>query len=314
MRRSEKQKILWDHLESCPKTSGLYDLCDVLGSCGEATFYRILRELRDAGYEIPCDSKGNYSLSQKDLETRARSSELGYEEAAALLLLFDRLERENTRVQALNSRGQSFPKRISSLRDAIPRELRDKVRWLSHRGRAAQPQIFSALLEIIAKRQQCEIQREGQDRRISPIRLISYRDVWYLDAFCHMRGELRSFALDRISSVRALADKAKIPLKSAEITQHFESSFGIFSGAATQTAVLHFSGSVLKFISNETWHPKQVSKKLSEDLLEISFPIGDKFEELVGSILSVGSGVKVIAPESLQAAVKAELKKALKQY
>src|SRR5690606_26159407 len=41
---------------------------------------------------------------------------------------------------------------------------------------------------------------EISERIVSPQRLVHYRDNWYLDAWCHSRDALRTFALDRIRS------------------------------------------------------------------------------------------------------------------
>jgi predicted DNA-binding transcriptional regulator YafY len=42
------------------------------------------------------------------------------------------------------------------------------------------------------------------EREVSPQRLTHYRDNWYLDAWCHLREGLRTFALDAIRNVRQL--------------------------------------------------------------------------------------------------------------
>src|SRR4051812_45834935 len=39
------------------------------------------------------------------------------------------------------------------------------------------------------------------EREVSPQRLVHYRDNWYLDAWCHLRTDLRSFAVDAIRDV-----------------------------------------------------------------------------------------------------------------
>lgn len=44
-------------------------------------------------------------------------------------------------------------------------------------------------------------------REISPQRLVYYRDNWYLDAWCHQKAALRTFAVDSIKEVERL-DKA----------------------------------------------------------------------------------------------------------
>src|SRR5476651_654139 len=72
------------------------------------------------------------------------------------------------------------------------------------------PEIVSATLN----RAQIEIgyrdrtRNETTCRTLSPQRLLHYRDNWYLDAWCHLRDELRRFALDRIQSVTVLATPA----------------------------------------------------------------------------------------------------------
>jgi hypothetical protein len=47
-------------------------------------------------------------------------------------------------------------------------------------------------------------QRHTSQREISPQRLTHYRDNWYLDAWCHLRDELRSFAVDAIKTVKTI--------------------------------------------------------------------------------------------------------------
>ena len=43
---------------------------------------------------------------------------------------------------------------------------------------------------------------DQQTREVSPQQLVHYRDNWYLDAWCHLRNELRSFGLDAVGKWR----------------------------------------------------------------------------------------------------------------
>ena len=45
-------------------------------------------------------------------------------------------------------------------------------------------------------------------REISPQRLVHYRGNWYLDAWCHMRNDLRTFAIDGILEANVLETAA----------------------------------------------------------------------------------------------------------
>jgi hypothetical protein len=70
---------------------------------------------------------------------------------------------------------------------------------------------------------------EHTEREISPQRLIYYRENWYLDAYCHMREGLRSFAVDGIRSALLTNAKAQ-DISDKECQEHFAESYGILSG------------------------------------------------------------------------------------
>ena len=80
---------------------------------------------------------------------------------------------------------------------------------------------------------------DSSERRLSPQRLVHYRDNWYLDAWCHLRKGLRTFALDSIESVLTLDTPAR-SLSQQELDEHYSSAYGIFSGKADNRAVLRF--------------------------------------------------------------------------
>lgn len=317
--KNPKHELLWKILSDSPNGYSFEILIEKLGNCGPATFYRALAELRRQGFEVPCDRKNKYSLSKADFELAAAKQGMGLEESAALLLLSDRLTREKStaKVKATNQFGE-IPRRFKSLSEALAPSLKAKVSWLSHRGRSADPQIFAGVLDALSTNYKVEInhtraKNDTMVRKISPIRILSYRDVWYMDAYCHERNALRSFALDRIESIQVLKEKKSIPASKDEMNAHFASSYGIFSGTSSDTATLRFKGKSVEYVSRETWHPKQVGKMVGEEW-ELSFPISDSHQELVGDILAFGSQVEVIAPESLRKEIKAELQKASKLY
>lgn len=44
-------------------------------------------------------------------------------------------------------------------------------------------------------------QKEYQTRQIDPYGLVHWKDNWYIVAFCHLRGDIRSFRVDRIGQM-----------------------------------------------------------------------------------------------------------------
>ncbi len=50
---------------------------------------------------------------------------------------------------------------------------------------------------------------ETTEREVSPQRLVYYRENWYLDAWCHLRNDIRNFALDSIRECAVIEKKAR---------------------------------------------------------------------------------------------------------
>ena len=70
---------------------------------------------------------------------------------------------------------------------------------------------------------------ELSQREVSPQRLVYYRNNWYLDAWCHLRDDIRAFALDSIRRAEVLEKKAKeVSAKSLDTV--LGAGYGIFSG------------------------------------------------------------------------------------
>ncbi|MGR9037801.1 MAG: helix-turn-helix transcriptional regulator [Gammaproteobacteria bacterium] len=148
---------------------------------------------------------------------------------------------------------------------------------------------------------------EKTRRDVSPQNLIFYRDNWYLDAWCHLRNELRIFALDKIETAEVLDEEA-INLPEEQLHDYFATSYGIFSGPAEHTAVLAFSAERARWIADEHWHPKLQTRFLDDGRFELSIPFNDH-RELLMDILKYGADVEVMEPDFLAAAVAEQIEK-----
>jgi predicted DNA-binding transcriptional regulator YafY len=104
--------------------------------------------------------------------------------------------------------------------------------------------------------------------REAPQRLVHYRDNWYLDAWCHLRNDLRSFAWTAIVAPRSSSSRRQMPEKRLR-----PAPAGIFSAqGGVGEAALHAGAGAL--VSLEQWHPKQKARfeKDGNYLLEIPSP------------------------------------------
>jgi predicted DNA-binding transcriptional regulator YafY len=147
---------------------------------------------------------------------------------------------------------------------------------------------------------------------VSPQRLVHYRYNWYLDAWCHVRKDLRVFAVDSIRQAR-VDEKPAREITDAELDRVLGAGYGIFAGAETETAVLRFVPASARWVADEVWHSQQVGRIESDGSYVLELPFSRE-PELVMDLLRHGAGVEVLAPPGLRARVAAELEAAARQY
>jgi predicted DNA-binding transcriptional regulator YafY len=143
---------------------------------------------------------------------------------------------------------------------------------------------------------------ETTQRVVSPQRLVFYRQNWYLDAYCHMRKALRSFALDAIRDV-AIQDETATEMKDEELDEILKSGYGIFSGKDVQWATLKFSPRVARWVSLETWHEKQRARFELDGSYVLEVPYSHE-RELSMDILKFGEDCCVVGPSPLKKSIQ----------
>lgn len=185
--------------------------------------------------------------------------------------------------------------------------LQSRIRLLSPAARAVEPECFAAVSQAVLGRRCLHIdyfhraRNEVQPRTVSPQRLVHYRGNWYVDAWCHWRDDLRSFALDAIRAAHVLQEQA-MDVDEQVLEERLASAYGIFSGSALRWAHLRFSAQRSRWVSAEQWHPQQRAELDEHGCLHLHIPYGDA-RELLMDILRHGPEVEVLAPDSLRQAM-----------
>ncbi len=192
-------------------------------------------------------------------------------------------------------------------------EIVKRIRILTVGARKVHLDNFQAVGSALLRRKRLIIHYsargtgESTERELSPQRLIHYRDNWYLDAWCHLRNELRSFSIDAIQRVELLEEKAKdVPEKA--LNDVLGSGYGIFSGKDVKWATLKFSPLRARWVASEKWHSKQVGKLLEDGSYELKVPYSND-PELLMDILKYGADCEVVEPEELRERVEREVGK-----
>lgn len=201
-------------------------------------------------------------------------------------------------------------------RENVPAEAVEKrIRIQKVNARAYEPEFFGPIATAVLQRRRIVIDHHNRSRgevirrEVSPQRLSYYRENWYLDAWCHLRNELRSFGLDAVKGVWLGTDDAQ-EVDDEELAAVLDSGYGIFSGKDVQWAELEFSPSRAQWVSKECWHPQQESHFTADGSYRLKLPFSNP-TELVMDILHHVPEVKIISPQSLVTAVKQSLEKAL---
>jgi predicted DNA-binding transcriptional regulator YafY len=195
-------------------------------------------------------------------------------------------------------------------------EVRKRVKLIPLAARRVSLEHFAALGSALLRRKRLWITYyakgtdETTEREVSPQRLVHYRENWYLDAWCHLRRGLRSFAVDGVRRAEILEKPAReVPEKTLDAV--LGSGYGIFSGRRLAWARLRFSPERARWVALEQWHPKQKARFLKDGRYELQVPYADE-RELVMDILRHVPEVEVLAPAALRARVVEKLRAGLR--
>jgi predicted DNA-binding transcriptional regulator YafY len=197
-------------------------------------------------------------------------------------------------------------------------DISQRIHILSAAARPCAPQHFPTIAAALMERQRLSIDYSARsngtasERQISPQRLTHYRDNWYLDAWCHLRDELRSFAVDAIKAVK-IVDAPASEIAEDQLNAALGAGYGIFSGSEVRWATLKFTAQRARWVAAEHWHPEQEGRFLDDGSYQLRLPYSND-PELIMDILKYGPECEVIAPPALREKVVGLLKGALGRY
>jgi predicted DNA-binding transcriptional regulator YafY len=298
------------------------DLQSALG-ISRAQLKRDLAYMRDR-FNAPIEydrERGGYRFGRPVSGPRYELPGLWFnaEEALALLTMHQLLKGLD---------GELLAPRIEPLRERLRkllgsrehdwREVEDRIRLIPLGRRAVRAGHFASVAGALLRRRRLFIRHynrmrgEETAREVSPQRLVYYRDNWYLDAWCHLRAGLRSFALDAIREATMLQEPAK-EIPAAELDEYLASGYGIFAGRSVKWARLRFSPVATRWVAAQRWHKRQRAQWEPDGSYVLEVPYAHD-RELVMDILRYGPEVEVLGPPALRERVAEQLAAAAKRY
>lgn len=318
MNKSERKSSLITYLQSTKSAVTLESLAAQL-ECSTRTVRRYLEELlieRHAPWYVLDGRVYLDKLRQNQIEIE------GYwftsEELFSLLALYKMTDELSAGL--LEGHFKEFKERILQIigPEEQSRNLTQNVKILPMASPVIDSKRLNKITEAIAHQRRLIIKfwnrhtNQTTQREISPYQLVRYRDRWFVDAWCHQKQALRSFSLEAILSIKA-SKKEIQPADKALLQAFYQSSYGIFTGAANKIAVLRFSEYQSRWIKDQIWHPQQVSAWLEDGRYQLQLPYKEDVE-LIQDILKFGPEVEVVAPEELRQKVAHRLRQTWAQY
>ncbi len=171
--------------------------------------------------------------------------------------------------------------------------------------------------EAILNRQHVRItyfvmnRRKTSQRVVAPYKLWFFDGTFYMLGFCHLRKDIRLFAVDRIRKMVLTDTTFETPLD-FNMENLLRNSFGAFFGDPVQV-VIHFSPRIAGYIVEKIWHESQVVEKQEDGSLIFKAQTAGT-EEIKFWILGWGKDAVVLEPDALREEIRMEAQGILREY
>jgi predicted DNA-binding transcriptional regulator YafY len=155
------------------------------------------------------------------------------------------------------------------------------------------------------------IQSGIMEREVEPYFLIFIEKAFYFVGYCYLRGDLRTFRIDRIIDV-ILTDKKFIPRSDIDPARYFENSWGVFSGEPIDVEAI-FTGKAARIVSMSKHHASEKVTSLEDGAVRYEVKVSGT-EEICRWLLGFGGEVTVISPLSLISKMRRRAENILNNY
>ena len=154
-------------------------------------------------------------------------------------------------------------------------------------------------------------QNKVSRREVAPYRLWYTNGALYLIAYCHVRKDVRMFAVERIKSVTPTTNPFQMPL-GFDLEDYVKDAIGVMRGQPIHVE-LRFDKPTAAWVKDRIWHSTQTLTPLKNGQLKMTLTVAEN-RELVGWILSFGQGVIVSKPQTLKHLVHQEIIAMTRQF
>jgi predicted DNA-binding transcriptional regulator YafY len=289
------------------------DLAEEL-ECNPRTVYRDLAALQTAGFPIYNERmEGKHLWSLLDTVKHQIPIPFSLPELMALYfssdmmkvfrgtVFYDSLESLLQKVKTtLPPESKKFIKNVEQTLHLALKPYKQYAKFKEIINRVNDAAINSKSLEIVYYTMS---RKKESTRKVDPYKIWFFNGTFYLIGFCHVRNEIRIFALDRIKMLHLTKDTFEIP-EDFSLEDFIGPSFGVFQGEPVHIKAW-FSPDVAGYIKEKVWHESQeIHPQEDGSIIFVAEVAGT--DEVKFWIMSWGSHALVLEPESLKSTIKKE--------
>ena len=290
--------------------------------CNPRTIYRDLEALQVAGFPIYTDRMEGRNLWSL-LDTVRHEIPIPFSLTELMALYFSR---DMLKVFKDTVFYDSLESLFQKIKTTIPPESKKylkNVEQILHVGLKPYKEyskfkeIINRVNEATQKKKSIDIvyytmsRKKESKRKVDPYRIWFFNGTFYLIGKCHLRGEVRIFALDRIKILHLTKDSFVIP-EDFNLDDFMRPSFGVFQGEPIKVKIW-FHTDVAGYIKEKIWHESQEIHPQDDGSIIFEAEVAGT-DEIKFWIMSWGSKAEVLEPESLRDEIREEAEVILERY
>jgi proteasome accessory factor B len=283
--------------------SGLAKQCRV----SRRTVFRDIDALRAAGVPLAYDK----ALDRYSIPSSYFLPPLNFTpaEALSLMALANELGRSD-KLPFYEPALSAAMKLEGSLPPALRAQFRDlrrsiRIRPSTYSRIHDKEEFYRALLDARATRRVVRIEYDSQTEceristKLRPYHLLFCRHSWYVIGRSSLHGEVRTFNLSRISSLKKLTERFAVP-KGFSVERHLRNAWQMIPDRGSdQRVVVRFQPLVARNVAEVIWHKTQEVKYEADGSLIYRARVSG-LSEIVWWILGYGDQAEVLQPKKLR--------------
>ena len=290
--------------------------------CNPRTIYRDLEALQVAGFPIYTDRMEGRNLWSL-LDTVRHEIPIPFSLTELMALYFSR---DMLKVFKDTVFYDSLESLFQKIKTTIPPESKKylkNVEQILHVGLKPYKEyskfkeIINRVNEATQKKKSIDIvyytmsRKKESKRKVDPYRIWFFNGTFYLIGKCHLRGEVRIFALDRIKMLHLTKDSFVIP-EDFNLDDFMRPSFGVFQGEPIKVKIW-FHTDVAGYIKEKIWHESQEIHPQDDGSILFEAEVAGT-DEIKFWTMSWGSKAEVLEPEPLRDEIREEAEVILERY